>query len=227
MRPHSRRFLDDIEDTLSIASAPPAPSSEQRLPPTINNGNNDLVPLTPITGKPLEQSIPSIDSASISLSVVVLLIALCFVGFFSVYIHCLVDDNPPNDPRRRQHQTLRERGFSSGIDLSTIQSLPLFAYDGNVKELVDCPICLTEFEEKEIVKMIPFCGHLFHPQCIDMWLSAHGSCPICRSTQLLLPLPLPPHGIESDGQQRTRANSFSSSSRVEDRVYLLPRSNSF
>ncbi|XP_043687848.1 RING-H2 finger protein ATL57-like [Telopea speciosissima] len=216
MRPHSRRFLDDIEDTSSIASAPPAPSSEQRLPPTINNGNNDLVPLTAtITGKPLEQSIPSIESAFISLSVVVLLIAFCFVGFFSVYIHCLVDDNPPNDPRRRQHQTLRERGFSSGIDLSTIQFLPLFAYDGNVKELVDCPICLTDLEEKEIVKMIPFCGHFFHPQCID------GSCPICRSTQLLLPLLLPPHGIESDGQQRTRANRSSSSSRVAE--LCIPR----
>ena len=49
---------------------------------------------------------------------------------------------------------------------------------------MDCPVCLTQFEDKDTVKIIPFCRHVFHPPCIDTWLSSHVSCPVCRSTQL-------------------------------------------
>ncbi|KAL2536265.1 RING-H2 finger protein ATL57 [Forsythia ovata] len=67
-----------------------------------------------------------------------------------------------------------------------MKSLPLVAYGVAAKHQIieDCPICLSEFEEREIVKMIPFCQHMFHPRCIDTWLSSHVTCPVCRSTQL-------------------------------------------
>lgn len=48
----------------------------------------------------------------------------------------------------------------------------------------DCVVCLDEFEEDKELKVIPGCGHLFHPQCIDAWLVSHGSCPVCRCSQL-------------------------------------------
>lgn len=70
------------------------------------------------------------------------------------------------------------------MDSSTIKALPLVSYCGDAKQLIaNCPICLSEFEEEEIVKLIPHCRHVFHGQCLDTWLSSHASCPLCRGTQ--------------------------------------------
>ncbi|CAA2966190.1 RING-H2 finger ATL57-like [Olea europaea subsp. europaea] len=67
-----------------------------------------------------------------------------------------------------------------------MKSLPLVPYGVSAKHQIieDCPICLSEFEETEIVKLIPYCRHVFHPRCVDTWLSSHVTCPVCRSTQL-------------------------------------------
>lgn len=65
-----------------------------------------------------------------------------------------------------------------------MRSLPLFSFHGDAKETLECPVCLSLFEDKDTVKIIPFCRHVFHPPCIDTWLSSHVSCPVCRSTQL-------------------------------------------
>ncbi|KAL1529493.1 hypothetical protein AB1Y20_000439 [Prymnesium parvum] len=48
-----------------------------------------------------------------------------------------------------------------------------------------CIICFATFEEKQIVRKLPRCGHLFHKHCADAWLLKHGrgrmACPICSS----------------------------------------------
>ncbi|KAJ4979870.1 hypothetical protein NE237_010650 [Protea cynaroides] len=197
MKTHIRKFLNEIKDTSTNNSAAAAAAeshslrSRDYITTTTNingNTNSSSAPAT-ITRKPFGATISTADS-SMALTVAVLLTVLCSLGFFIVYIHCISSNS--DNRRRRRHQILRDRGSASGIDPSIIQSLPLYTYDGNIKETNDCPICLTEFEEKEMIKLIPFCSHFFHPQCIDLWLSAHGTCPLCRSTQLLLPVPLPP-----------------------------------
>lgn len=40
----------------------------------------------------------------------------------------------------------------------------------------ECPIC---FEELANPTTLP-CGHQYHQQCIDEWLSDHNTCPYCR-----------------------------------------------
>ncbi|XP_024628145.1 RING-H2 finger protein ATL39 isoform X2 [Medicago truncatula] len=45
-----------------------------------------------------------------------------------------------------------------------------------------CVICLGEYKEKEILRIIPYCGHTFHLSCIDMWLRKQSTCPVCRLT---------------------------------------------
>eukprot|EP00588_Corethron_pennatum_P032392 CAMPEP_0194349204 /NCGR_PEP_ID=MMETSP0171-20130528/106952_1 /TAXON_ID=218684 /ORGANISM="Corethron pennatum, Strain L29A3" /LENGTH=884 /DNA_ID=CAMNT_0039116623 /DNA_START=168 /DNA_END=2819 /DNA_ORIENTATION=- len=42
-----------------------------------------------------------------------------------------------------------------------------------------CSICLVDYEEGDEIRTMP-CGHAFHPECVDPWLSLHTSCPQCR-----------------------------------------------
>jgi hypothetical protein len=41
-----------------------------------------------------------------------------------------------------------------------------------------CPICLED-DDTAVWKETP-CGHRFHGRCVERWLHAKGSCPMCR-----------------------------------------------
>ncbi|KAG8089067.1 hypothetical protein GUJ93_ZPchr0011g28054 [Zizania palustris] len=43
-----------------------------------------------------------------------------------------------------------------------------------------CVVCLAEYEEKDVLRVLPYCGHDFHVACIDIWLMQHSTCPVCR-----------------------------------------------
>ncbi len=47
-----------------------------------------------------------------------------------------------------------------------------------------CSVCLGEYEVNERVKRLPPCGHEFHEACIDLWLTNHVTCPMCRCSLL-------------------------------------------
>ena len=77
-----------------------------------------------------------------------------------------------------------------GLDAAAIARLPSFPYvrarhDGEVSDSassssVECAVCLSAVDEGETVRQLPACGHVFHRECIDMWLSSRASCPVCR-----------------------------------------------
>jgi len=46
----------------------------------------------------------------------------------------------------------------------------------------ECCICLSIFLDNEMVKVLIECQHVYHSQCLDMWLRAHSSCPLCRAS---------------------------------------------
>lgn len=76
-----------------------------------------------------------------------------------------------------------------GLDLSVISSIPLFVYEDDEKdeeeeEEEECVICLGLWEVGDFGRKIRNCGHGFHVECIDMWLSSHSTCPLCRSPVL-------------------------------------------
>ncbi|PAN04985.1 hypothetical protein PAHAL_1G106800 [Panicum hallii] len=80
-----------------------------------------------------------------------------------------------------------------GLVDAAIESLPAFAYTraaacgaegggGSSKSgrCALCPVCLEDVEAGEMVRQLPACRHLFHVECIDMWLHSHATCPLCR-----------------------------------------------
>ncbi|XWS53349.1 hypothetical protein CRYUN_Cryun11dG0149600 [Craigia yunnanensis] len=74
---------------------------------------------------------------------------------------------------------------SKGLDSSAISSIPLFVYKmEKYKHGLECVICLSAFEDNDVGRNLPKCGHSFHVECIDMWLQSHSNCPICRAPVL-------------------------------------------
>jgi hypothetical protein len=54
--------------------------------------------------------------------------------------------------------------------------------DISVKNNIDeikCSICMTEFEQTEIIKLTK-CKHIFHSECLNEWVDENHSCPVCR-----------------------------------------------
>ncbi|XWS72066.1 hypothetical protein CRYUN_Cryun02cG0009000 [Craigia yunnanensis] len=76
----------------------------------------------------------------------------------------------------------RTRSRFSGIDKKVIESLPFFKFSSlkGAKHGLECAVCLSKFEDTEILRLLPKCKHAFHIDCIDQWLEKHSSCPLCR-----------------------------------------------
>ncbi|CAF1909080.1 RING-H2 finger protein ATL11 [Brassica napus] len=73
-----------------------------------------------------------------------------------------------------------------GLEASVIENFPTFQYSTVKtlkinKEALECPICLNEFEDAEILRLVPKCCHVFHTDCIDAWFQSHATCPLCRA----------------------------------------------
>ncbi|OEL21812.1 RING-H2 finger protein ATL54 [Dichanthelium oligosanthes] len=70
-----------------------------------------------------------------------------------------------------------------GLDEASINSIAATRYRAGAGLLgvADCSVCLGEFQDGELLRLLPKCGHAFHVPCIDTWLRAHVNCPLCRS----------------------------------------------
>ncbi|KAL5200559.1 hypothetical protein ABZP36_021762 [Zizania latifolia] len=108
------------------------------------------------------------------------------------------------------------RCASCGLAAQAIGALPAFAYvppsaeDGGKPRgsCVLCAVCLEDVQGGETVRQLPACGHLFHVDCIDMWLHAHRTCPLCR------------HDISP--QKVTEKAAATAASTVSSSFHLLP-----
>ncbi|KRH95235.1 putative E3 ubiquitin ligase [Pseudoloma neurophilia] len=47
------------------------------------------------------------------------------------------------------------------------------------KSNYDCLICLEQFEDNSMVKIL-CCKHYFHVECFEKWLPREKTCPLCR-----------------------------------------------
>nr|ABR17075.1 unknown [Picea sitchensis] len=130
---------------------------------------------------------------SMAIIIVVLLSAFFFMGFFSIYVRrCAGEDDSFRASRQGARganaQARRQDDGTHGLDRAVIESFPVFSYDlvkglkAQTKETLECAVCLNEFEDDEQLRLLPKCSHAFHPECIDMWLFSHTTCPVCRTS---------------------------------------------
>ncbi|KAL6627199.1 hypothetical protein ACP70R_030925 [Stipagrostis hirtigluma subsp. patula] len=77
-----------------------------------------------------------------------------------------------------------------GLDAAAIAMLPSFPYRrpaadadaecSTTSAAAECAVCLGALDEGQTVRRLPGCDHVFHQECIDVWLASRASCPICR-----------------------------------------------
>ncbi|EFJ06696.1 hypothetical protein SELMODRAFT_186618 [Selaginella moellendorffii] len=95
----------------------------------------------------------------------------------------------------RQQSSSRDRSDGewtiSGLDQVTLESYPRIVFSAQQPlphpQDTACAICLADYREAEMLRVLPDCRHVFHVQCIDSWMRLQATCPMCRTS----PLPTP------------------------------------
>ncbi|XP_024538634.1 RING-H2 finger protein ATL16-like [Selaginella moellendorffii] len=194
---------------------------------------------------------------SMAIIIVVLLGTFFFMGILSIYVKKCVTTEADlerhqipiaswtidHNPRWVSQRSSSAGGLSSllqiqqqqihiqsqlGLDKASIQALPIVVAKPTAKNPNhECCVCLGEFQEQEFVRLLPGCGHFFHVECIDLWLLAHTTCPLCRFK--LTPdnvhaagavvLDVPQESLENLPQQRHRAPESSRIRSIIARVW--------
>ncbi len=137
-----------------------------------------------------------------------------FIQRLPLFIYNSEEQSPPASPRQKKNPTdieqhdFQERsptipkqshqtnaGASISMDTPTTQ---IFVVDDSTSNLDSvlvhkflpysqptCAICLDDFESGITeIRELP-CGHIFHPECIDIFLGNNSSlCPLCKKSAL-------------------------------------------
>ncbi|KAJ4959711.1 hypothetical protein NE237_019621 [Protea cynaroides] len=180
-------FPPGISPPLSSSSS--SSSSYSSFPPPYYSSNYQ------------KESTPSSSGGRISPAVLFIIVILAVIFFISGLLHLLVrflikkpssssasqsnryPEMSGSDALQRQLQQLFHL-HDSGLDQAFIDALPVFLYKEimGLKEPFDCAVCLCEFSEQDKLRLLPFCSHAFHINCIDTWLLSNSTCPLCRGS---------------------------------------------
>jgi hypothetical protein len=139
----------------------------------------------------------------VSVGILLLITTITLASYFCTRAPVTAADTREEAPSRRHHGHVQDGGevhdVELGIDEATLKGYPEVVYGVARKEARDkngttctcCSICLDNYGDGDVLRMLPECGHLFHRECVDPWLRHHPTCPVCRTTPLPSPLPTP------------------------------------
>ena len=119
----------------------------------------------------------------------VIIFLTLFVRVCYVYLHDHIL-NPNYSETSIEHREENNKNIVKGLPSCVINSYGTFAFEkNNIANInndydTNCSICIVDYKESEILRMMPQCRHYFHKDCVDTWLKIKGSCPICRNSLL-------------------------------------------
>ncbi|KAJ4765874.1 RING/U-box superfamily protein [Rhynchospora pubera] len=121
----------------------------------------------------------------------ILIVIILIQYFVFLLYYWFVNRNAPTDDDLSSnmnfvHRSNESHRTISGLHPSVIAALPVLVYQKGRKDAdgdgsAQCVVCLEQLEEGEKVRVLLRCKHLFHVNCINMWLRLHSTCPICRA----------------------------------------------
>ncbi|KAJ0110972.1 hypothetical protein Patl1_00359 [Pistacia atlantica] len=110
-----------------------------------------------------------------------------FIVFICTRIICRrlrgVESRPMFEIESRIDLEQQPEHRTNGLEPMLVAAIPTMRFNHeafNSVEDAQCSICLGEYQEKEILRIMPKCGHNFHLSCIDIWLRKQSTCPECR-----------------------------------------------
>lgn len=140
----------------------------------------------------LEDSDVLLFSIQISAGILFLLILVALVCYCKRRVDTSAAAGGPRAGNGASDEISSGSVVKLGYDDVTLSKFPelLFSKAKSGGDCGGCSICLTDFREKERLRLLPRCGHVFHVTCVDEWLRRQITCPICRKSAFLIPLAL-------------------------------------
>ncbi|KAJ7533520.1 hypothetical protein O6H91_13G053400 [Diphasiastrum complanatum] len=138
--------------------------------------------IQPVVGSPSNSPPNYTYQFNSTMAVVILVIASAFLLFAIMLYYIRKCFSRPGVPTRPLAGDRAPGQKNDGLDREVIETFPVVAYSAAsmAKNSTECAVCLAEFQEDEKTRLLPKCNHAFHPECIDMWLCSHSTCPLCR-----------------------------------------------
>ncbi|KAI8010198.1 RING-H2 finger protein ATL2 [Camellia lanceoleosa] len=92
------------------------------------------------------------------------------------------DPPSPPPPPASAAGTTASSPHRRGLERVVLKTLPTFFYNSVVHPSpLECSVCLAEFGDNDLCRVLPKCNHCFHIDCVDMWFYSHTNCPLCRT----------------------------------------------
>eukprot|EP00250_Pteridium_aquilinum_P016771 c23285_g5_i1 orf=134-1933(+) len=204
--PHINASTNDIPNSIQSSSNNISSSNSSNN----NNSNNNIVPdkAVPAPGGsiyggklgPLMSNAPPEDPLSDSfhpsIAVIIGVLSSMFSITFLILLYAKHCKRPPVsiyggadhdviNPAPLAHLGPAGLLFTdrdSGLDRAVVEGLPMFSFSAlkGMKEGLECAVCLSRYDNPEVLRLLPKCKHAFHMECVDKWLNSHSTCPLCR-----------------------------------------------
>ncbi|KAK3145857.1 hypothetical protein QOZ80_3BG0258420 [Eleusine coracana subsp. coracana] len=174
------------------------------------DGGSPPVSLTPPVGMFSSDRIGGFGyGVGVSVGILLLITIITLASYFCTRapVVAAAEEAPSRRRRRRGHGGNGGEGAAAaaddhdvelGIDENTLKGYPEVVYGDKARKkkgatttCTCCSICLDNYGDGDVLRMLPECGHLFHRECVDPWLRHHPTCPVCRTSPLPSPMPTP------------------------------------